>query len=138
MYKFRTMKVNTPDIRNEDGSTFNSEIDHRLTSFGKILRKLSIDEIPQILNVIKGDMSLIGPRPDMPDAIDLYGEKYISKLEVRPGITGLNQAHFRNSADLETRFKNDVYYVRNYSFLLDAKIFVKTILVVLSKKNIYK
>lgn len=72
MFKFRTMKVNAPDIRNEDGSTFNSELDPRLTRIGKLLRKSSLDEIPQLINVLIGNMSLVGPRPDLPEHYDLY------------------------------------------------------------------
>jgi lipopolysaccharide/colanic/teichoic acid biosynthesis glycosyltransferase len=132
------MKMNAPDIRNHDGTTYNSENDTRLTKIGKLIRKTSIDEIPQILNVIKGDMSFVGPRPDMPDAIDLYGDEFIRKLNLRPGITGLNQAYFRNSADLETRFKNDVFYVDNYSFSIDIKIIFKTIQAVFKRKNVFK
>lgn len=75
MYKFRSMKVNAPDYRNTDGSTFNSMNDNRVTAVGKFLRKTSIDEVPQIINVLIGDMSFIGPRPDLPDAINIYSEK---------------------------------------------------------------
>ena len=97
MYKFRSMKVNAPDIRNEDGSTFNSEDDPRLTKVGRILRKTSIDEIPQVLNVLKGDMSFIGPRPDLPEHKNYYEGNEIRKLEVKPWITGYNQAYYRNA-----------------------------------------
>ena len=92
MYKFRTMIMNAPDIRLADGSTYNSEDDPRITRIGRILRKTSIDELPQILNVIKGDMSIIGPRPDPVDWIDRYTELQKRKLLVLPGITGYNQA----------------------------------------------
>ena len=80
MYKFRSMKVNAPDIRNEDGSTFNSEDDSRLTNIGKFIRKTSIDEIPQLLNIIKGDMSTIGPRPDLPEHREQYVGNEARKL----------------------------------------------------------
>lgn len=92
MYKFRSMKMNAPDIRNEDGSTYNSENDSRITRVGKFIRKTSIDEIPQLINVIKGDMSLVGPRPDTPEALNIYKNDEARKLEVKPGITGYNQA----------------------------------------------
>lgn len=138
MYKFRSMKMNVSDIRNEDGTTFNSEKDPRLTKIGAFLRKTSIDEIPQILNVFIGNMSIVGPRPDMPDALELYGNEFIRKLDLKPGITGLNQAYFRNSADLITRFKNDLFYVENISLFLDLKILLKTIVIVFKRKNIYK
>lgn len=140
MYKFRSMRVNAPDIRNEDGSTFNSENDPRVTNIGRILRKTSIDEIPQVINVLKGDMSIIGPRPTIPfegfnyEAIDDYQKKHYL---VRPGITGYSQAYFRNSISQDEKFKNDAYYVENVSLLLDIKIFLKTIAAVVNKKNIY-
>lgn len=137
MYKFRTMKENSIDIRNADGSTYNSENDERLTNIGKILRTFSIDELPQIFNVLKGDMSLIGPRPDLPDALDLYTDNEKRKLEVRPGITGYSQAYYRNSINITEKFKNDVYYVEHYSFLLDLKILFKTISTVITRKNIF-
>ena len=110
MYKLRSMKINAPDIRNEDGSTFNSEDDPRLTKIGKLIRKTSLDEIPQILNIIKGDMSIIGPRPDLPEHMRLYEGNEARKLEVRPGLTGYNQAYFRNTIPWKDRIKNDIYY----------------------------
>lgn len=137
MYKFRSMKVNAPDLRNEDGSTFNSEDDPRLTKIGKFIRKTSLDETPQLLNIVKGDMSFIGPRPDLPEAFEIYSSLEKMKLLVRPGITGYNQAFFRNSVTSENKFKNDVYYVENISFLLDLKIFLKTIYAVVLRKNIF-
>lgn len=87
MYKFRTMKENSRDIRNADGSTFNSQNDPRVTKIGRILRRTSIDELPQIINVLKGDMSFIGPRPDLPEHIMLYTKEEKRKLKVKPGIT---------------------------------------------------
>ena len=108
MYKFRTMRMNAPDLRNADGSTYNASDDPRLTRIGALLRKLSIDEIPQVLNVLKGDMSLIGPRPDLPEHAALYGGEEQRKLEVRPGITGLAQAYHRNSMDWKKRISLDV------------------------------
>lgn len=137
MYKFRSMKMNAPDLRNKDGSTYNSEDDPRLTKIGKFIRKTSLDEIPQILNVIKGDMSIIGPRPDLPGALKDYKESDKKKLEVRPGITGYSQAFYRNSITQEQKFKNDVYYVNNLSFLLDLKIFVKTVTTVIKRQNVF-
>lgn len=136
IYKFRSMKVNAPDIRNEDGSTFNSEKDSRITKIGSILRKTSVDEIPQIINVIKGDMSLIGPRPDTPEALNIYVGEEARKLEVKPGITGYNQAYFRNSIPQKEKFKNDVFYVDNLNLIFDFKIILKTVTSVLAKSNI--
>ncbi|WP_019534268.1 sugar transferase [Paenibacillus ginsengihumi] len=137
MYKFRTMIVNAPDIRNADGSTFNAKNDPRLTKIGKFLRETSLDELAQFINVLKGDMSLIGPRPGLQDNLHLYTPEELQKWEVRPGITGYNQAFYRNNLSLEERRKNDVYYVKNLTFWLDVKIFVATILVVLQRKSIY-
>lgn len=87
MYKFRTMKENSKDIRNADGSTFNSIDDPRVTKIGRILRRTSIDELPQIINVLRGEMSFIGPRPDLPEHIMLYTKEEKRKLKIKPGIT---------------------------------------------------
>lgn len=137
IYKFRSMKENAVDLRNEDGSTYNSEHDERVTKIGKILRKTSIDEIPQILNVVKGDMSFIGPRPSPTGNIDKYPKEYLEKFKVRPGITGYNQAYFRNNISIEEKQKNDLAYVKNISFRLDLKIILRTIKTVIKKENIY-
>lgn len=139
MYKFRSMKVNAPDIRNEDGTTFNSENDPRVTKVGRILRKTSLDETPQLLNVLKGNMSFVGPRPDLPGADkEVYREGDEKKLKVNPGITGYSQACYRNSSTLDQRLDGDVYYAENVSFLLDVKIIFKTLGTVLTHKNIYR
>ena len=122
MLKFRSMKVNAPDIRLEDGSTFNGDDDPRVTKVGKFLRKTSLDEIPQFLNVLTGQMSLIGIRPDPLDWLEKYNEHERVILTVKPGITGYNQAYFRNSADGELKLKNDVYYAEHISFWLDVKM----------------
>ncbi|HGH7179061.1 TPA: sugar transferase [Bacillus luti] len=137
MYKFRSMVINAPDIRNEDGSTYNESNDYRQTKVGRILRKLSIDEVPQIINVIKGDMSIIGPRPSPPGNAHLYSEEYLKKFSVRPGITGYTQAYFRNNANIEEKQKSDLYYVENVSFKLDFKILFKTVKTVLKREGLY-
>ena len=137
MYKFRSMKMNAPDIRNEDGSTFNSENDPRLTSIGKFIRKTSIDETPQLLNIILGEMSIIGPRPDLPEHRKLYEGNEVRKLEVRPGVTGFSQAYYRNTIPWKERIKNDVYYIDHLSLLLDVKVFFRTVSTVLKKKDIF-
>jgi lipopolysaccharide/colanic/teichoic acid biosynthesis glycosyltransferase len=137
MVKFRSMQMNSPDIRNENGSTFKSGTDPRLTRVGKILRKTSIDEIPQIINIFKGDMSLVGPRPSPIGNENLYPERYFRKFTIRPGITGYNQAILRNKATMEQRINNDLYYVDHISFLMDLKITWLTLLFVLRRKNIY-
>ncbi|MGG3383614.1 MULTISPECIES: sugar transferase [Heyndrickxia] len=136
MYKFRSMKVDAPDIRNEDGSTFNSNNDPRVTRIGKILRKTSIDELPQILNVLKGNMSFIGPRPSPLGNKDHYPKEYFKKFDVLPGITGYNQATLRNKSTMEQRIQNDLFYVENVSFILDMKIIFKTVISVITSKNI--
>lgn len=138
MYKFRSMKVNAPDIRNVDGSTFNAEDDPRLTSIGKFIRKTSIDELPQIFNVLLGQMAWIGPRPSPLGNISKYPEYYEKKCKVLPGITGYTQAKLRNSASLEERMRNDIYYAENISFLLDIKIVFMTISTVVFRKGIYR
>lgn len=137
MYKFRSMMVNAPDIRNEDGSTYNGNDDPRVTKVGQFMRKTSIDELPQIFNVFLGDMSLIGPRPDPLDDMEVYTEHQKKKLAVRPGITGYNQAYYRNSVEQDKKFEHDVYYAENISFWLDIKIFFKTFATIFSQDNVY-
>lgn len=138
MMKFRSMYVNSPDLRNADGSTFNSDNDPRVTKVGRIMRKMSIDEIPQLLNVLKGDMSFIGPRPALVSVpYDELRGNAKRRLDVRPGITGYSQAYFRNSIGLEDKFKYDCYYVDHISFPMDCKIIIKTIKSVVKSENIY-
>ena len=136
MLKFRSMRVDAPDIRLADGSTYNGEDDPRVTRIGRFLRKTSLDELPQLLNVLVGQMSIIGIRPDPLDWLNKYNERERVILTVKPGITGYNQAYYRNSADGETKLKNDVYYAEHISFWLDFKIFFKTIKTVLFRENI--
>ena len=138
MHKFRTMKVNSPDIRLADGSTYNGEDDPRVTKIGKFLRATSIDEIPQLINVLLGQMSLIGPRPDPPDWLERYPEELKVFLSVRPGITGYSQAYFRNSVDGREKMINDVFYAKNISFFFDCKILLRTLITIFKKENIYK
>ncbi|MBR1986879.1 MAG: sugar transferase [Mogibacterium sp.] len=138
MYKFRSMRVNAPDYRNEDGTTYNGDEDPRVTRIGRFIRKTSIDETPQILNVLKGEMSIIGPRPDLMDALDVFEPGEEKKLEVRPGITGYSQAYHRNMIELHDRFAEDVYYANNVSFRMDLNIFLKTIQTVLLRKGVYR
>lgn len=138
MYKLRTMVMNAPDIRLPDGSTYNSENDARVTGIGKILRKMSFDELPQIINVLTGSMSMIGPRPDPPDWLGIYTGKKTVILKVRPGITGYNQAYFRNSADAARKIESDIFYALNCNLKLDAKIFIKTVVTIFRRENLYK
>ncbi len=138
MFKFRSMFVNAPDIRLADGSTYNGEDDPRVTKIGRFIRAASIDELPQILNILNGTMSLIGPRPDPPDWLDKYPEDIRVFLTVRPGLTGYCQAYWRNGADGEEKMKADAYYAQHLSFLFDVKILFKTIARVLGHGNTYK
>lgn len=136
MLKFRSMKVDAPDIRLEDGSTYNGDDDPRVTKIGKFMRNTSVDEIPQFLNILFGQMSLIGIRPDPVDWLEKYNEHERVILTVKPGITGYNQAYYRNSADGALKLKNDVYYAENISFLLDLKIIFRTIKTVFLHENV--
>lgn len=138
MYKLRSMYVNAPDIRLSDGSTYNAEDDPRVTPIGRFIRKTSLDELPQVINVLQGKMSWIGPRPDPLDWLEKYPDDVKEFLKVRPGITGYSQAYFRNSVDGIEKMNNDLYYARNCSFLFDIKILFRTIKVVLKRENTYK
>lgn len=120
IYKFRSMT----DERDSDGNLLPNN--QRLTSFGKLLRKLSLDELPQLFNVLKGDMSFVGPRPLLVDYLPLYNERQAKRHEVRPGITGWAQVNGRNAISWEQKFEYDVWYVENQSLLLDIKILFLT------------
>ena len=136
MYKFRSMMVNAPDIRMENGDTYNGDDDPRVTKIGRFMRKTSIDEIPQFLNILIGNMSFIGPRPDTPDFLDVYKNNAPSVLTIKPGLTGYNQAYFRNSIDGAEKMRNDAYYAEHLTFWMDVKIVLKTIKTVLFRENI--
>ena len=137
MFKFRSMKVNAPDIRNEDGSTYNGKDDPRVTKIGKFLRETSLDETAQILNVLAGHMSIIGPRASNWDALETYLPDEMDKLKVRPGITGYVQAYYRNNATPHEKRVYDGWYANHLSLWLDIKIIFKTVGVVLKRKNLY-
>ncbi len=137
MYKFRSMKVNAENILNADGSTYNAKDDPRVTKVGKFLRETSIDELPQIINVLKGEMSIIGPRSSEWYTVDTYLPDEIDKMKVRPGITGYTQAYYRNSMSPREKRVLDAWYANNISFSLDVKIFFKTIASVLKRENVY-
>lgn len=128
--KFKTMNDKT-DI---NGNLLSDDI--RLTKLGKIIRKSSIDELPQLINVLKGDMSLVGPRPLLVEYVPLYNTEQIRRHEVRPGITGWAQVNGRNAITWEKKFELDVWYVNNISFLLDIKIIYLTILKVFKREGI--
>ena len=138
IYKFRSMKVDAPDIRMSDGSTYNGKNDPRVTKIGSIMRMTSLDEIPQILNVIKGEMSIIGPRPTIPNKKnESVNSLRLERRKVRPGITGYTQAYFRNSIPQDEKLKYDVDYVKKLSFTLDCKILFQTMKTVIKRDNIY-
>ena len=128
--KFKTMN----DKKDAEGKLLPDEV--RLTSVGKFVRKTSLDEIPQLLNVIKGDMSLIGPRPLLTDYLHLYNEFQSRRHEVKPGITGWAQVNGRNAISWDKKFEYDVWYVDNMSFVLDLKILLKTIQKVIKSEGI--
>lgn len=138
MFKLRSMYVNSPNLRNADGSAFNSDKDPRVTKIGRFMRKTSIDELPQFLNVLLGDMSFIGPRPTMPvTPYEELSDLAKKRLQMRPGITGYVQAYYRNSIGQEEKIRLACYYVDNVSFLLDVKIVLQTVKSVLKQENIY-
>ncbi|WP_415890288.1 sugar transferase [Neptuniibacter sp. SY11_33] len=119
VYKFRSM-IDAPDLSDSE----------RITQFGLLLRKLSLDELPQLFNVLKGDMSLIGPRPLLPEYDSHYSTEQLKRFMVRPGVSGLAQVNGRNGLTWEQKFAYDVEYVDRLSFLLDFKILLKTVVVV--------
>ena len=137
MYKLRSMKVNAPDLTMPDGSTYNGADDPRMTRMGRFMRKTSIDELPQIFNVVKGDMSLIGPRPDLKRETELYVGDEREKLLVRPGITGYAAVCGRNALPWHERLALDVHYVHHLSFKLDVKIFFKTFATVFGQEGVF-
>ena len=137
MLKFRSMKVNAPDLRNADGSTYNSKEDVRVTKIGRFLRETSLDEVPQIFNVLFGQMSLVGPRAGDVESKDTYQEDEKDKLLIRPGITGYTQAYYRNNLGVREKRLYDACYAHDVSFILDVKILFKTVETVLKHENIY-
>ncbi len=130
LYKFRTMT----DERDENGELLSDEI--RLTKFGKLLRTLSLDELPEFVNILRGDMSFVGPRPLLVRYLPLYNERQSMRHNVRPGLTGLAQVNGRNLLTWEEKFEWDVKYVENISLWLDVKILFRTVLNVLKREGI--
>lgn len=130
MYKFRTMT----DQKDENGNLLPDEV--RLTEFGKTLRSTSLDELPELFNIIKGDMSIVGPRPLLVRYLPLYNERQRHRHDVRPGFTGLAQVNGRNSISWEEKFEWDVRYVENITFFGDIKIILKTVKTVLTHEGI--
>ena len=137
MFKLRSMYVNSKDIRNADGSTFNSDNDPRVTPVGKILRKTSLDEFPQFLNVLLGDMSFIGPRPKVGKInYENITEDKRKSFSLKPGVTGYAQAYYRNSITNEEKFHYDAYYADHLTFWMDIKVIFMTFWSVIARKNI--
>ncbi|WP_343288410.1 sugar transferase [Turicibacter bilis] len=130
MVKFRTMK----DVYDAKGNLLPDE--ERLTAFGNFLRKSSLDELPELWNVLKGDMSLVGPRPLLVEYLPLYSEEQMKRHNVRPGITGYAQVNGRNNISWTKKFELDVYYVENFSLWLDIKILFQTVAKVLGQADI--
>lgn len=130
MYKFRTMT----DARDENGELLPDEV--RLTKFGKVLRSTSLDELPELFNIVKGDMSIVGPRPLLVRYLPLYNERQKHRHDVRPGFTGLAQVNGRNSISWKEKFEWDVKYVEHVTFLQDCRIILKTVGVVLKRDGI--
>lgn len=137
MLKFRSMRVNAPDLRNEDGSTFNSQHDSRVTRVGHFIRETSLDELPQCFNVLFGHMSILGPRAGDVESKDTYEEDEKDKLLVRPGISGYTQAYYRNNLGVREKRLYDAWYAHNVSLWLDIKILFKTVATVLKRENVY-
>lgn len=137
LYKFRTMQHNAALLRGPDGSAFVGAGDPRLTPFGKFLRDYTLDEIPQLINVLRGDMSIIGPRPDLVEQFELYDDLMRRKLEIKPGLACLSLLGGRNSLSWHKRAELDVYYIDHRSLWLDVEIFFKGCVSVLQRRGVY-
>ena len=142
MYKFRSMVINAEELKEQlesqnemSGPMFKIKDDPRITKVGKFIRKTSIDELPQLINVIKGDMSLVGPRPSLPKEVEKFEQWMMERLEVKPGLTCIWQISGRNNIDFEDWMKLDIKYVRERSLALDFKLIFKTIFVLFGDKN---
>jgi undecaprenyl phosphate N,N'-diacetylbacillosamine 1-phosphate transferase len=136
IFKFRTMVLKAPDLRNPDNSTFNSDSDPRVTKIGRILRKTSCDELPQLVNILRGDMSLVGPRPELPDGPSTYTASQFARLKVRPGMTGMAAVQGRNEMPVSVRRDIDARYAENWTFWLDLKMLLQTIPIVLLGRGV--
>lgn len=137
MYKFRSMKINAPIMYSADGSSYSAADDPRVTKVGKFIRATSLDETSQLLNILKGDMALVGPRGRGSDSVGTFYDDELGLMNVKPGITGYCQAYFRNSASPREKRLKDAWYANHVSFALDAKIILRTIVTVLKRENIY-
>ncbi len=135
IFKFRTMVT---DAENKGAGVFVEEKDPRITRVGNLLRKTSLDELPQLINILKGEMSLVGPRPTLPYQVENYDQRQMERLEVKPGITGWAQVNGRSALTWPERIELDLWYIENWSLWLDLKIILLTFKVVLAKSNLYK
>jgi len=154
-YKFRTMRVDSDDKRHreyqerfikgqpdanlgdDEKPAYKLTSDSRVTRIGRILRRLSLDELPQLLNVLRGDMSIVGPRPPIPYEVEAYELWHRKRLDMKPGLTGLWQVSGRNRLNFEEMVRLDLYYIENWSLLLDLKIILRTLPVMLKGENAY-
>jgi lipopolysaccharide/colanic/teichoic acid biosynthesis glycosyltransferase len=136
LLKFRTMIPNAPDLRNPDGSAVTDATDPRVMPFGRWLRRWSIDELPQLLNVLSGEMSMVGPRPELPDQASMYTDRQRRRLETKPGLTGLAQTAGRNSLPWRERLELDVRYVDAQSLWMDVRLMLATFKVVLTREGV--
>jgi exopolysaccharide biosynthesis polyprenyl glycosylphosphotransferase len=142
IYKFRSMVVNAEELKRKlakhnemSGPMFKMKDDPRITKIGKFIRKTSIDELPQLINVLKGEMSLVGPRPSLPDEVEKFEEWMLTRLEVKPGLTCYWQVSGRNNIDFEDWMKLDIKYVNERSLWVDIKLVFKTLFVLFGDKN---
>jgi exopolysaccharide biosynthesis polyprenyl glycosylphosphotransferase len=144
MYKFRSMVANAEELKEKlfsineaTGPVFKIKKDPRVTRVGAFIRKYSIDELPQLINVLRGDMSLIGPRPPLPNEVEQYSDYHWRRLDVKPGITGLWQVSGRSNLSFDEWVNLDIYYIENWSISLDIKILLNTIPAVLKGQGAY-
>ena len=142
MYKFRSMVINAEELKEQlesqnemSGPMFKIKDDPRITNVGKFIRKTSIDELPQLINVIKGDMSLVGPRPSLPKEVKKFEQWMMERLEVKPGLTCIWQVSGRNNIDFEDWMKLDISYVEDRNLWIDIKLIFKTVFVLFGDKN---
>lgn len=131
IYKIRSMRV---EVRDKKGRALSDE--ERLTKSGRFVRKTSIDELPQLINILKGEMSFIGPRPLLINDLDTYNEKQLIRFEVMPGITSYTALFGRANQSIQEKYNHEIYYVKHFSFMLDFYILIRTIGIVLSQKNV--
>lgn len=142
MYKFRSMVNNAEELKKElesknemTGPMFKIKCDPRVTKVGKFIRKTSIDELPQLINVLKGDMSLVGPRPSLPEEVEKFDDWMLERLRVKPGLTCYWQVSGRNNIDFEEWMKLDLKYIKERSFAVDLKLIFKTFFVLFGDEN---